>query len=555
MKRLLSVFVFFFLHFSLYSQLIEHWDIIYSQPFGSPIFYDESHWGFLDAGTSSWVNPSGATTLFLTEDGGKTYRVAFRSTPKDTHQLNFLNWKYITDKIIYIFADSTYLKGYDGLNPIYRYKTYIFKTTDGGYNWERIEFNTKWRTRFTSALQMVDSVNGILVQLPSDDEPDEKTDQIYITNDGWKTWQKINTHPEQLATFDVAYSPPNRIVTVSLGYKLIFTSDDLGKTWVKRRIPDSLGTPWNSNFFVVNDTICLMFSNTKLYRTTNAGLTWELLKQAEKSPFLWLSLIENDSTYIIITDDYNFRTTDYGRNWKPVCYAYFYHNNYKNMLRVSKIFNDSNIIAGSVSVLLRYTGKKNLKPPDFIEPKPHYKLPLDFTIKWTPIVGAEKYELQIVEREGHNLEDPELAPPKNFDTTLFVHKFFDSSAISYTLTGTNYFKEYLCRIRAINSQYTSEWSSDFWVTDKATEVEPKETEKIGHLTILPNPAMDYIEINFDDFNLTEAKELKIYNTLGECVMIIGAIQEFPLQPIDVSHLPAGVYFIRNGTATGMFVKM
>lgn len=78
------------------------------------------------------------------------------------------------------------------------------------------------------------------------------------------------------------------------------------------------------------------------------------------------------------------------------------------------------------------------------------------------------------------------------------------------------------------------------------------------ITISPNPASDYIEINPGKVILSEAKDLKIYNALGECVInLTPALSEGEGERIDVSALPLGVYFVsvNNGKEllTGSFI--
>jgi hypothetical protein len=84
--------------------------------------------------------------------------------------------------------------------------------------------------------------------------------------------------------------------------------------------------------------------------------------------------------------------------------------------------------------------------------------------------------------------------------------------------------------------------------------------------ISPNPAGEYIVIsglNKGLQPLVPEQEIKIFNLLGECVMSAsGAGGTHPLIPsregnirIDVSGLPAGVYFIRVGDWVGRFLKI
>jgi len=76
----------------------------------------------------------------------------------------------------------------------------------------------------------------------------------------------------------------------------------------------------------------------------------------------------------------------------------------------------------------------------------------------------------------------------------------------------------------------------------------------SNIIISPNPASDYIEINLDKVILSEAKNpVKIYNSFGECVMTVGVHCNEPLQRIDISHLPAGLYFIHIGNYSEKFM--
>jgi photosystem II stability/assembly factor-like uncharacterized protein len=90
------------------------------------------------------------------------------------------------------------------------------------------------------------------------------------------------------------------------------------------------------------------------------------------------------------------------------------------------------------------------------------------------------------------------------------------------------------------------------------------TEARDGLSIFPNPANEYIEIAVAinptvNRRVDEGSEIKILNMLGECVMTTPSAAHPPLQEgnlrIDISLLPRGVYYIRIGTQTQMFVKM
>jgi hypothetical protein len=78
------------------------------------------------------------------------------------------------------------------------------------------------------------------------------------------------------------------------------------------------------------------------------------------------------------------------------------------------------------------------------------------------------------------------------------------------------------------------------------------------ITITPNPATDYIEIDINDVILSEAKNLRIFDLLGTEVTtpnLTPTLSEGEgVVRLDVSHLSPGVYFVRMGDVVRKFVK-
>ena len=76
--------------------------------------------------------------------------------------------------------------------------------------------------------------------------------------------------------------------------------------------------------------------------------------------------------------------------------------------------------------------------------------------------------------------------------------------------------------------------------------------------ISPNPVNDFITIQFSNKELqlfAEGDKVQIFDVLGIEIMSVGTGLDLSTQLIDVSHLPAGVYFIRFGNKMEKFVKM
>ena len=81
---------------------------------------------------------------------------------------------------------------------------------------------------------------------------------------------------------------------------------------------------------------------------------------------------------------------------------------------------------------------------------------------------------------------------------------------------------------------------------------------INDITIYPNPAGDYITIQFSNKGLqpfAEVSKVQIFDVLGLEILSVGIGLDLSSQRIDVSHLPAGVYFIKIGNKVEKFVKM
>ena len=78
------------------------------------------------------------------------------------------------------------------------------------------------------------------------------------------------------------------------------------------------------------------------------------------------------------------------------------------------------------------------------------------------------------------------------------------------------------------------------------------------INISPNPASDFVTIQFSNKGLqpfAEVYKVQIFDVLGIEIMSVETRHAVSLQRIDVSHLSAGVYFIRFGNKMEKFVKM
>jgi peptidyl-prolyl cis-trans isomerase B (cyclophilin B) len=85
-----------------------------------------------------------------------------------------------------------------------------------------------------------------------------------------------------------------------------------------------------------------------------------------------------------------------------------------------------------------------------------------------------------------------------------------------------------------------------------TKIDPTDVEdsnnNLSDVIISPNPASDYICINVGN-RLACSEDLKIFNSLGECILTPLVFVEGPGVRLDISTLSPGIYFINYGNVS------
>lgn len=121
----------------------------------------------------------------------------------------------------------------------------------------------------------------------------------------------------------------------SVGYLLtndtfIYKTIDSGKTWVEmtHHIIDSITPPTVSDkIHFVNDTVGFVVLWTKLFKTTDGGLSWSLKYNSSSGPphdyISDIAFVKDDSTVYLIKEIWGneipiFKSTDLGDNWVAI---------------------------------------------------------------------------------------------------------------------------------------------------------------------------------------------------------------------------------------------
>ncbi len=439
----------------------------------------------------------------------------------------------------------------------------FFLVTNGysqNYHWERIFIEpTKAQVRFMS-VSCADSLNCVAIgnyqlTLPI----------VKATSDGGKTWITVMTDTAIInfdntrlrRVCDVSFPDTNFcLISADSGY--FWRSTDGLKTWTRGNVKVNYSKSQRFQY-LINFSGKLKGGiknpDKRFHLTSDGGETWiepmlnlpdSLLSTANSD----IQIINENIVIILaynpIKQDYILRSDDFGKNW--IAYG-------QTPQRIRQIkFLDSlegwgvggkQIEASGVShdiILHTIDGGRNWEIQ--LDSMPRKKTGLycvDFYDRMHGMAIGAWNNVWVTEDGGKNwIFDP----------------WFDD----------NYPAAILTNISWLNSQSYIAVTYDnelFKYTKEPVSVEEQENKSI-EFSISPNPASDFIEISIpqNDHTLKGVVEgeIRIFNVFGEEVSTTPPFgHPFELEgevlKIDVSILPAGVYFVRIGEKVEKFVKI
>jgi hypothetical protein len=345
---------------NLLSQPFEEWELIYDGTYASEFktnispkqlrVFDNKHFGFIE-GSRSY---GGFTkSLILSDNNFKSQFKALKFKYPDSVWVIIQDWNYVNEKVIYALADSCKIRDFDGINTFYYYKAFILKSEDGGKSWSNIPINEKWRTHPSNAVSMIDSKNGVIVQFPNQEDPTEKTDLMWITNDEWITKTQIALNSKMLAITNLKYSAKSFITARNLTNDLFYSKDN-GTSWEVNPIPKDLilNNINYLNFYILNENTIYFVSNNNsqidgynrsiIAKSSNSGKTWDkIYDNTGDSSIVNLSFF-NDSSFYSHGTKIKY-TTDNGKSWEDKSKDYV--NNFDTPVYSFNILPDSSKIA------------------------------------------------------------------------------------------------------------------------------------------------------------------------------------------------------------------
>jgi photosystem II stability/assembly factor-like uncharacterized protein len=203
-------------------------------------FFDAEH-GFI-AGSGG--------TFLETKDGGKSW----------TKRKNFTG-----HNILQIYFSDAYagwlLCERDPFNRGANAVSYLLKTTDGGENWERVEFKDAGRARITKIF-FNQKGKGFAIG---------ESGVFFELNDEG-VWEK-SPSPIRYLLLDGAFFDSGRGAIVGAGSSVYFT-EDAGASWNQANVFGKSAVKLNSVFFADQKSGWAVGSEGKILQTSSGGKTW-----------------------------------------------------------------------------------------------------------------------------------------------------------------------------------------------------------------------------------------------------------------------------------------
>lgn len=260
--------------------------------------YDPHHPGHIYLGTS-------AGRIYVSRDNGVSWSRFARLGEGDRYVLDHIVFDRSTAGVLYVGAWSVEEEGGD-----------IFRSRDGGANWQRLE---AMHGKSIRALAMAPSDPKTLVA--------GALDGVYRTRDAGETWQRISppNHREIQDIESVAIDPGNPNVVYAGTWHLPWKTSDGGQSWVsiKRGIIDD-----SDVFSIIVDpqdpSLVYASACSGIYKSENAG---ELFHKVQGMPFSArrTRVLKQDPTALPVvyagTTEGLWKTSDAGKTWKRMTAA------------------------------------------------------------------------------------------------------------------------------------------------------------------------------------------------------------------------------------------
>jgi photosystem II stability/assembly factor-like uncharacterized protein len=177
----------------------------------------------------------------------------------------------------------------------------ILITSDGGYNWNRVN------DRFTR-IGFFDEMNGWII-------PEQMNKNLLHSVDGGFTWNEVEIghsgYPVELAF------PDDLVGYVATTESQLLKTTDAGENWEIIDLPFQGYFPTDLQFLDQNTGFICDYPNT-IFKTTDGGLTWEEHQVDTLSSLTACDFINPMVGWVVGGDGVCGKTTDGGQSWSFV---------------------------------------------------------------------------------------------------------------------------------------------------------------------------------------------------------------------------------------------
>ena len=406
-------------------------------------------------------------------------------------------WADRVNETILIVNDDIYLAQLTGT---------LYHSSDSGDTWRNPELST-------NTIRSIVEINGEVLAGSMDSG-------IFASTDNGYTWTVRNNGLESLyITQLLTY---NNKVYACTNDGMIHISTDNGFTWQKKGDVDS-GKRINS-IVSLHDNMFVGVEGGGIWGSYDEGLNWIKIQDSSYKSLTHI-ITDGENLYGFGKDNgfYIYKSEDYGLNWTKIS------SDLTKISTTSFYIHEGVMYMGGFEsgFYVSYDEGESWKLRD---------------------KGIEGYYIGLIKSIGGYLFANSSVSNDNGNTWFSRSEGLRSGV--------------QCLVEVGDYVFAGTYYGVYRTLFKDLEITSVNENSVNDIiSVFPNPATEFIEISSHTINrrVDEIAEIKIFNTLGESIIELPDVQHLGdvghLQRINISHLPRGVYYVRMGNRTEMFVKM